>query len=527
MERTRKTKTTNSVLFKIVFIFSLFTIIAIVFSGINTYVTQMRLYKNQCLENLCNIVDYLERLIKDSGSEFEAYQDYYMAHYKEIDIPYDFDEYRSAQKEFHYLLARSAGGESSSQTTIDFNSLTEEEKKAFFIYCHEYWTLTFENARKSFNLPYTYYLVPDEENYLMYYMIDGERSHKNAEGAMAKEGDNLYLGDFYYNPYEKYYVQWNTWFSGQRQNDFQVWDTAWGNTYAYYSPLIINGKKLGLIAAEVNVQSVYKAVLTNSIALSLGIIVGLVLCLAFIFYLINLLYIKKIIKLESDMREYAEEKNPEIVKRITEDATGKDEISSLSRQFASMITEVEKYMQTLRTTSKELVDTRKRAEEMNALANKDSLTGVRNKTAYDNEVMRLEWNLEDGIKSFGFAMIDLNFLKKINDTYGHEQGNAAIKKLCCIVCNIFDHSPVFRIGGDEFVVILEKSDYNNVKALVQEFNLQISAASNDQSLEPWERVSAAIGYALYDEGLDKTVSDVFNRADKAMYVNKRLMKASR
>ena len=527
MDKDEKPKTKYSLLLKILSIFAFFTVITVGFSGLNTYMTQMRLYKNQCLESLCNIVDYLEGLIKDSSEDFANYQKYFMEHYSEIDIPYDFNEYRTAQKKFLTLLSQSEKDRYADDSKIDFDSLTEEEKKAWFIYYHEYWTLTFENARKSFNLPYTYYLVPNENDYLMYYMIDGERSHKNAAGAMADKGENLYLGDYYYNSYDKYPVEWNTWFSGERQYDFQVWDNDWGYTYAYYSPLIIDGKKLGLIAAEVNVNSVYKTVLTNTLNQAVGIIIVLIICLAFMFYLINILYIKKIINLEADIREYTAEKNPEIVKRIEENSKGRDEISSLSRQFASMIVELEKYMQNLRKTSAELVDTRKLADKMNTLANKDSLTGVRNKTAYDNELKRLEWKLMDGNKEFGFAMIDLNFLKKTNDTYGHEHGNDAIRKLCYIVCHVFEHSPVFRFGGDEFVVILERADYQNVEALVQEFNSQIEKGSLNEGLEPWERVSAAIGYALYDEDIDKSVSDVFNRADNAMYAHKKMMKATR
>ena len=527
MDKDKRQKVKYSLLIKILSIFALFTVIAVGFSGLNTYFTQMRLYKNQCLESLCNIVDYLQGLMIDSGEEFVNYQKYFMDHYSEVDIPYDFDEYQTAQKAFLTLLSQSEKDRYTGDSKIDFDSLSEEEKKAYFIYCHEFWTLTFENARKSFNLPYTYYLVPKESDYLMYYMIDGERSHKNAAGAMADEGENLYLGDYYYNPYDKYPVEWDTWFSGERQKDFQVWDNDWGYTYAYYSPLIINGEKLGLIVAEVNVKTVYKTVLTNTINQAIGIILVLIICLALMFYLINVFYIKKIINLESDVREYTSEKNPEIVKKIEENSKGRDEISSLSRQFASMIIELEKYMQNLRKTSEELVDTKKLADEMNALANKDSLTGVRNKTAYDNELKRLEWKLEDGNTSFGIAMIDLNFLKKMNDTYGHEHGNDAIKKLCYIVCHVFEHSPVFRFGGDEFVVILERADYENVEALVQDFNLQIEKGLHNEDLEPWERVSAAIGYALFDASQDKTVSDVFNRADNAMYVHKKQMKAVR
>jgi diguanylate cyclase (GGDEF)-like protein len=124
-------------------------------------------------------------------------------------------------------------------------------------------------------------------------------------------------------------------------------------------------------------------------------------------------------------------------------------------------------------------------------------------------------------------MIDLNFLKKINDTYGHEQGNYAIKKLCHIVCDIFEHSPVFRIGGDEFVVILKGADYRNIENLLIEFNMKISEFSSDETLEPWERVSAAIGIALYDKDIDANVTNVFRRADQKMYDCKKAMKATR
>ena len=88
-------------------------------------------------------------------------------------------------------------------------------------------------------------------------------------------------------------------------------------------------------------------------------------------------------------------------------------------------------------------------------ANIDALTKVRNKRAYDLEVQRVEQELRDGKTDVGIAMIDMNFLKRTNDIYGHEQGNASLQKLCQTICGVFKHSPVFRIGGDEFVVILE------------------------------------------------------------------------
>ena len=123
-------------------------------------------------------------------------------------------------------------------------------------------------------------------------------------------------------------------------------------------------------------------------------------------------------------------------------------------------------------------------------------------------------------------MVDLNFLKKINDNYGHEQGDAAIKKLCHIICHTFKHSPVFRIGGDEFAIVLEKEDFENIENLVQKFNAQLDLLSKDENLQYWEYVSAALGYALFRPN-DTCVADVFRRADQNMYERKKQMKAER
>ncbi|MBB5226072.1 diguanylate cyclase domain-containing protein [Treponema ruminis] len=104
-------------------------------------------------------------------------------------------------------------------------------------------------------------------------------------------------------------------------------------------------------------------------------------------------------------------------------------------------------------------------------------------------------------------------------------GKHRYKKLCRIVCLIFAHSPVFRIGGDEFVVILENSDFDNADSLLTSFK---SALYESQKAEnEWERVSAAAGIATYDPAIDTGVESVFKRADMTMYENKKHMKAVR
>ena len=170
---------------------------------------------------------------------------------------------------------------------------------------------------------------------------------------------------------------------------------------------------------------------------------------------------------------------------------------------------------------------KQRAAELGELVIKDSLTGIRNKTGYDKEIRKIEWEMASGLKELGVAMIDLNFLKRINDTYGHDKGDVAIISLSRIVCHIFEHSPVFRIGGDEFVVILKGHDLEFIDDLVIEFKRQIKALQDDSNFEYWEKTSAAIGYAIYNPEIDSSYENIFKRADNEMYKNKKEMKAIR
>lgn len=516
----------DRLLFKFALLFIVFTAVAMFLSGITTFIYQTNSYKKSTLENLRNVADYLELLIQESGDDFISYQKYYMEHFAEAKVPFDFTEYNTAHRKCEQILADS-GIKLKEGEIFNFENFPEEVKMAYFTYVHEYWILTFENARKAFNLPYTYYLVPKEKIFNMVYMIDGERTPKNIFGEKSLRGDYLYLGDEYHDSYESTPVQWDTWISGERQEKFQIWNNKWGHTYAYYVPVFVKGQKLGLIGAEIQVEAVNKEILKNTLSQISCVGAVLVFCITLMLLYIRKQYILKLVRLEANLRDYSNQKNPEIALKIQEEITGNDEISSLSRQFAFLILKIEDYIKSLFDTSQKLKDTQARADKMKVIASRDSLTGVRNKNAYDNEIKRLEFQISQGQAEFGIAMIDLNFLKHINDTYGHDQGNIAIKRLSSLVCQIFNHSPVFRIGGDEFIVILEHCDYKEIETLCMNFNIQLEIFSKNIDLKPWEQISAALGYALYDKKTDSCVLDVFHRADQAMYERKKQMKALR
>ena len=199
--------------------------------------------------------------------------------------------------------------------------------------------------------------------------------------------------------------------------------------------------------------------------------------------------------------------------------TTRDEIQSLFESCQKMTHDIRRYIENLGKTTQELTRTRMEADEMNILAHRDALTGVGSKLAYDGQTEKLAEAMRQGTARYGIVMVDMNGLKQLNDTYGHEKGNIAIKKTCALICDVFSHSPVYRFGGDEFVVIIKDRDYDNIEEKVRQFK----SLAQETAGEPWERVNAAIGYALYDN--DDTVDDVFRRADHIMYEHKKEMKA--
>lgn len=196
-----------------------------------------------------------------------------------------------------------------------------------------------------------------------------------------------------------------------------------------------------------------------------------------------------------------------------------DEIQSLFESCQKMTHDIRRYIDNLVKTTQELTKTRMEADEMSILANRDALTGVGSKLAYDRQTEILAEDMRQNRARFGIVMVDMNGLKHLNDTYGHEKGNIAIKKTCALICDVFSHLPVYRFGGDEFVIIIKDRDYDNIEEKVKEFK----SLANQTAGEPWDRVDAAIGYALYDN--DDTVDDVFRRADHIMYEHKKEMKA--
>lgn len=161
---------------------------------------------------------------------------------------------------------------------------------------------------------------------------------------------------------------------------------------------------------------------------------------------------------------------------------------------------------------------------MKNLAYVDSLTNVKNKHAYDDTVEYINEKIRNGTAEFAVIMCDLNYLKHINDNLGHIAGDEAIQKTASILCKAFPLSTVFRIGGDEFAVIPTGLDYARIDEKLDALKTMLESQRNisDNYLE---RISLAFGCAVFERGKDTTYQEVFERADKIMYEEKKKIHA--
>ena len=185
-----------------------------------------------------------------------------------------------------------------------------------------------------------------------------------------------------------------------------------------------------------------------------------------------------------------------------------DEIGILANTFRQLVSHVKEHISNL-----------------DRKAHVDALTSVRNKGAFTAYLKKLQ----DDMDSFGepaecaLGVFDCDDLKKVNDHYGHDKGDIYLKTASRLICRVFQHSPVFRIGGDEFAVVLLKDDFRNREELISQFrNSEEEICKNAEN--EWEQVRVTLGLAVYDPGTDGSFADVARRADRLMYENKRIRK---
>ena len=150
------------------------------------------------------------------------------------------------------------------------------------------------------------------------------------------------------------------------------------------------------------------------------------------------------------------------------------------------------------------------------LSNTDMLTGLKNRNAF--EVDLHNWDQYEGKKDLAILSFDLDRLKDVNDIYGHAKGDEYLILGSSIIGEaLYGKYVLYRIGGDEFVAVIQNGKPEEVDGMFREIGVMAEQESKNQGFE----VSISSGYAFYDPEQDKKLADTLRRSDAWMYRNKR------
>ena len=257
-----------------------------------------------------------------------------------------------------------------------------------------------------------------------------------------------------------------------------------------------NGMRLNVSVPISETEGDWQDLIWNILYVAIGVLVAS--------SLFTMYYTKRITKPLEDLTEAAEQVdkgNYNIALNYGKD----DEVGRLMNTFKRLTSHMKENISTL-----------------NRRAYVDALTAVRNKWAYASYIEDLQASMDEDSSQMKFAVgvFDCDDLKAVNDEYGHDKGDVYLRKASHLMCRVFQHSPVFRIGGDEFSVIFQNDAFEEREALLAEFRKAMEEI-NASTKNPWEQVRVSYGISVYDPELDGAVIDVVRRADKNMYENKR------
>lgn len=317
--------------------------------------------------------------------------------------------------------------------------------------------------------------------------------------------------------------------------------STWGNLCSAYAPVYDkNGNIVCHIGCDFDMEPTMNQRIIQLVYYLIAALVVTGIALLICIFLVNRILVKPLRLIIEESKKFKPDKDKEMdytqAGVLTLSLRNNDEISDIydSIRNTQMIVidhindmlklekERQKYIEKLKKIESDFKEKKDLLEKVSDDAYHDELTQVGNKAAYVKMADNLTKKIEAGAGKFAIAMIDLNNLKFINDYCGHKSGDIYIKGSCEIITRIFAHSNVYRVGGDEFVVVLTGADYQNRNLLAKEAKDEFTKNYFNNNIPPYERFCASVGIAVYEQG--DTVESVFKRADQAMYSDKMFFK---
>jgi len=189
--------------------------------------------------------------------------------------------------------------------------------------------------------------------------------------------------------------------------------------------------------------------------------------------------------------------------------------------IARNITEVKAMEEELLSAQARLIGA---VEELKELATKDALTGIANRRFFD-EYLEKEWKRAQRDKyPFSLVMIDLDFFKLYNDTYGHQKGDVCLREVAMVIDQAMKRPAdmAARYGGEEFALVLPETSSEGALGLSEKLRQSIydlNLEHKNNTIEP--RVTVSMGVATLKVDKDSDFTDLISKADKALYSAKK------
>ena len=304
-------------------------------------------------------------------------------------------------------------------------------------------------------------------------------------------------------------------FSGTPAVDKVPYEDEWGRFYSAYSPVYNSaGEIVGVIAVDFDADWYDAQLWAEARIILISSLVSLVMGVV-ITLLITDRYRRRLAELNHEMGVISEDAEslmqdirlPEELRpdtaTLAEEEVSDDQLTAIRQRLEISRRNLRRYISYLHSQSYT-----------------DVLTGIGNRNAYTDRVRELDSEIEKGGAAFSLVILDVNSLKAINDTYGHEEGDRVLVAAGRALRSVFGNDRVFRIGGDEFAALPDCADPAQMPELLEALQAAIAWANSNAAPEAKARLEASCGSAVYEPGVDSSFADVFRRADQLLYQEK-------
>ena len=296
---------------------------------------------------------------------------------------------------------------------------------------------------------------------------------------------------------------------GRAAVDKEPYEDEWGKFYSAYSPVFDSEGNVACIVAvdfsatwfEAQIRAQTRTVLAASI---------ISLCMGALIILVITSQLRKRLRTVYEQVNGLTDDVEILADQIHIPAEHSQTQKIISTDPGNQIDDIRRELHTTQEKLKDYIS------YINSLAYMDALTGLGNRTAYLEKTLELDRQIAEKEADFAVAVLDINGLKQVNDQFGHDNGDLLITRTGDLLKTIFGAENAYRIGGDEFLAVMEGMDRPGMEALFARLDESLPASNEGFEIQ----LNLSKGLAVFDSESDAEYRQVFKRADQAMYADK-------